>query len=184
MSRSLDRRKDVRTEEQFKQDILEGSKREKMLMDLWVSEMTYRGHKITYSDYGVNNSGEFVEKSDSRPDFCVILDGHQELYEVKSNPYDHKQTFKVHDLKTYIQYAASILLFFGLGKNKESIDKETTRWGIIRPQAIEWMIAGKDHRTGDAKWGYKPVVIIYPNEYSAYFKTEELLHIKENQSGN
>jgi len=179
VSRSLDRRRDVRTVRQFKQDIKEGTLREKMLMELWIKEMKYRGHKISYSDYGIDNSGKFVEVSDSRPDFEVKINGHKELIEVKSNPFDHKQTFKIWDLKTYIEHSASIVLFFGIGHDKKKIDKNTTRWGLIRPKEMEYMLLSKPVQKGDAKWGYKEVVIIYPKEYNNYFKTERLLHLDE-----
>lgn len=179
MSKSLDRRKDVRSEAQFKQDIKEASERETMLIKLWYREMVHRGHHVTYRNNGVDNSGEFVEKSDNRPDYQVTVDGESYLLEVKSNPYDHKQTFKIFDLESYVKLGAKILLFFGLGKNKQDFDKETTRWGIIEPKAMEWMLAGKNHVRGDAKWGYKPVIVIYPRDYEGYFKTEELTHIKE-----
>lgn len=181
MSKSLDRRRDVRTEEQFKQDIKEASERETMLMKLWYREMTHRGHHVTFRNNGIDNSGEFVEQSDSRPDYFVTVDGDSYLLEIKSNPYDHKQTFKVFDLQTYVKLRAKILLFFGLGKDKQSFDKEKTRWGIIEPTAMEWMLVAKDQYTGDSKWGFKKVIVIYPREYDGYFKTEKLTHIDNEQ---
>ena len=173
-NRSLNRRKDIRTTEQFKEDIKSASKRERMLIELWQREMEHRGHKIEVFDHGVDNSGEFVEHSNSNPDYRVVIDGKEELYEVKCNKWSHKLTFKVFDLKEYIRFGASILLFFGIGHQEDVVDYETTRWGIIEPKAMEWMLAGKTENRGDPKWGNKPTVIIYPAEYEGYFTEERL----------
>jgi hypothetical protein len=184
VSNSLDRRRDVRTVREFKKDIREATKREQMLMDLWVKEMKFRGKEITYQDHGIDNTGKFTEYSDSRPDFEVTINGRKQLIEIKSNPYFHKQTFKVWDLKTYVEYGASILLFFGLGHDKTTVDKTTTKWGIIRPDKIKHMLRYKKHQKGDEKWGHKEVIIIYPKDYDKYFKTERLKHLKDDKDGN
>jgi hypothetical protein len=175
-SNSLNRRKDNRTVEKFLSDIKQNTLREKMLMDLWVKEMTHRGHVVTYIDNGVDNSGEFLEFTDNRPDFKVTIDGVEELYEVKANPWSHKQTFKVFDLQSYVKFEAKILLFYGIGHDKTKVDYDSTRWGVIDTKGIEIMLAGNDFRTGDAKWGGKPVVVIYPRDYPGYFKEETLTH--------
>jgi hypothetical protein len=174
---SLNRRRDVRSVEQFKHDIKTASLREQMLIKLWQKEMQYRGHIVTYENFGVDNSGEFVEKSDARPDFKVIEDGKEYLLELKCNPFDHKQTFKLHDLYEYIRYTASMLLFYGVGHNKSTVDYDTTRWGIISHEAIGRMINDIPARKGDAKWGYKEVVILYPRHYDAYWEEERLTHV-------
>lgn len=176
MSKSLDRRRDVRTADQFKKDIKDASQREKLLIELWAKEMRYRGHTVSYKDNGIDNSGEFVELSDSRPDYEVTVDGNTYLLEVKSNPYSFKQTFKIFDLQTYVKLGAKMLLFFGLGQNKTLFDEETTRWAMIESSSIDKMLKVKPHQTGDSKWGFKKVLILYPGEYDTYFKTEKLTH--------
>lgn len=176
MSKSLNRRKDNRTVDKFLSDIKENTLREKMLIELWAKEMRHRGHTVSYADNGIDNSGEYLEFTDNRPDFKVCVDGVESLYEVKANPWSHKQTFKVYDLQAYVKYQASILLFYGIGHSKTEVDRETTRWGIISPQSIAFMLAGNDTRTGDPKWGGKPVVVIYPRDYPGYFKEEVLTH--------
>lgn len=175
MTKSLDRRRDNRTVEQFKKDILDATKREQMLMKVFAEQMLRWGVDFKYESFGVDNSGEFTEYSDARPDFKVWYHGKEELWEIKANPWSHKQTFKVHDLQEYIRYNARILLFYGIGHDKTSIDRKTTRWGLIDSAQMAEMLADKPHQRGDARWGGKQVVVIYPKEYSKYFTENKLL---------
>ncbi len=170
---SLDRRRDVRSVKQFKEDIKWSSDREKHLMKLFAREMRYRGHTIKYENNGVDNSGEFVEFSNNQPDYKVTIDGKEQLVEIKANPYHHKQTFKTYDIEAYIKYKAYILLFYNIGHNKTVVSPDT-KWGLIDTKSLEKIYKDVEARRGDAKWGFKPVLIIYPKDYSKYWKEEEI----------
>lgn len=174
MTKSLNHRKDNRSIDQFKADIKAATQREQILMQLVSKHINLYHQDFKYESFGIDNSGEFTETSDCRPDFKVWYANREELWEVKVNQYSHKQTFKVHDLQEYIRYNAHILLVYGIGHDKTKIDHETTRWAIISPKNIAQMLADKPHQRGDSKWGGKQVVVIYPKEYHLYFKEEKL----------
>ncbi len=172
MSRSLDRRRDVRTEKQFKQDILEGSKRERTLINIWSTEMVRRGHNIIIKDNGIDNSGQFVEKSDNRPDYLVTIDGNTALYEVKSNKAAHRNSFKRHDLKSYLKCGANILLFYNIGENYQHPSYDTMI-SIINPNQIEEILK-LPSTSRDRTWGNKEIVIVWARDFDRYFVSERL----------
>jgi len=168
---SLNRRRDVRTEDQFKKDIKEATERERRLLKLWIKEMEYLGHKIVATNNGVDNSGEFVEFSNNDPDYNIIIDDSPScLYEIKQNPFDHRNSFKVYDLQSYIKVNAKILLFYGTSKTGGLTDK--TRWAIIEPEAMQRMLL-LPSTSGDVKWGYKPIVIVWQPDFYKYFESKE-----------
>jgi len=170
-NKSLDRRRDVRTIKQFKEDISWSTQRENHLIRLYAKEMKFRGHKVKWENNGIDNSGKLVEYSDNRPDFKVTIDDKEKLVEVKANPYHHKQTFKVYDLDAYVKAEADILLFYHIGHHKTVVGPDT-KWAIIETKNIEKMLKNSEIRTGDSKWGYKPVIIVYPRDYDKYWKEE------------
>lgn len=170
MSSSLDFRRDVRSTEQFQKDVKDATYRERLLMQDWIDEMDKRGFTVTAEDNGIDNSGEFTECSDCRPDYKVTCGKRTVLFEVKQNVYSHKQTFKVYDLEQYIKMDARILLFYGIGPDAE-IFKES-RWTIIKPEAMQKMLNELPHENGGPKWGNKTVVILYQEKYLDYFTPE------------
>ena len=170
MSSSLDFRRDVRSTEQFQKDVKDATFRERLLVNDWIDEMAKRGFKVTAEDNGIDNSGELVEQSDCRPDYKVTCGKKSALFEVKQNVYSHKQTFKVYDLQQYIKMGAKILLFYGIGTNAEITSD--SRWAIIKPEAMQRMLAELPHEDGGAKWGNKTVVILYKEKYPDYFQSE------------
>jgi len=170
---SLDRRRDVRTVNEFRKVIKETTLREKMLIEVWIKEMKHRGYIASYEDYGIDNTGELQEKVDNRPDYKVNLNEQEILIEVKANKISHKQTFKVHDIKKYISYNATILLVYGIGNTKE-INYETIRWGLISTEKMSLMLKDLQVESGDRLWGNKPIIRVYPKDYDKYWKEEIL----------
>lgn len=166
---SLDKRRDNRTEEKFKEDIKLATLRERRLLNFWLMEMQDLGKEIQVIDTGIDNSGEFVEFSDNYPDFKLIIDGVEGLYEVKQNPYSHRNSFKVYDLKTYIKLNAKILLFYGI--TKDCCLTTASKWAIIEPEAMKRMLLDLPHTRHDAKWGNKPIVVVWERLFENYFKS-------------
>lgn len=174
MSKSLRFRRDNRSEEQFKKDIKEHTLREKKLLELWIKEMASLGISVSYENNGVDNSGEFVEESNVNPDYKLTVNGLTRLTEIKQNPYDHRNSFKVYDLQTYIKQDADILLFYGLGKTYQLTEK--ARWAIIKPEAMTRMLE-LPRTKGDAAWGYKEIVVVWFNRFDEFFQSKEFLHV-------
>lgn len=137
--------------------------------------MEFRGHVVQVENYGIDNSGKFVELSDNRPDFELNVDGKPYLYEVKQNQYSHRNSFKVYDLQKYIECEARILLFYGIGINGEIY--HDSRWAIIQPSAMKEMLRLTPTKN-DKTWGNKNIVVIYKENFSKYFKSFEFKHIK------
>lgn len=173
---SLDKRRDVRSEEQFKKDIKDATLREKKLLDLWIKEMEHLGHNVKAEDNGVNNTGDFIEFSNNNPDYKLTIDNNSPcLYEIKQNPFKHRNSFKIYDLQTYIKLKAKILLFYGISRNGD-LTKDS-RWAIIEPEAMERMLIFLPSTSGDIKWGYKPIVVVWERLFDEYFKSNEFKSI-------
>lgn len=169
---SLDRRRDVRSEEEFKKQIKEASLRERKLLDHWIAEFPEK--TIVVENYGVDNSGEFVEFSNNLPDYRLIIDGVSDLYEIKQNPYSHRNSFKTYDLQCYIKMNAKILLFYGISKEGD-ITKDS-RWAIIEPEAMQRMLLLPTN-AGDKAWGFKPIVIVWERMFNEYFTSNNFKNI-------
>lgn len=108
-------RKDVRSDEQFKRDIKEGSIAEKQILERWlnvVEEAT--GKRPTFTDNGCDNSGEYLEERDVTLDPDYDVDGYG-LVEVKfSNPKLHNVFhLKVDQVDRILKDKASILFANG-----------------------------------------------------------------------
>lgn len=176
---SLDYRRDVRTVEQFANDIELRTKKETFLVQLFKKEMEYLGHEITIVDNGVDNGGKLADKVTCAPDYLITIDGKKMLLDIKNSPVTHKCTFKVHNLRQYIKMGAGILLFIGTGqidKNPESINYENTKWAIITTEAIANIVKfGQVYK--EKTFGYKDCIKIKESDYTAYFSCQPLEHI-------
>jgi len=109
---SLAHRVDNRTIEQFAKDIKRDTEREKVAASLLKSDLIERGHKIEVNDFGIDNSGGLVtSRVTAKPDYEFSIDGKDILIEIKvsSNEYPC-MTFKVCDLKNYINHKAFIFV--------------------------------------------------------------------------
>lgn len=107
-------RMDGRTIEQFKADILRGTQRERVAIDLFADYLYWEhGWIHPIEDNGVDMSGAFVEASkvSHKADFIV---GGMPL-EVKTCPNHTRVIYlKVHQVKSYIKQRASLLFVNGI----------------------------------------------------------------------
>lgn len=165
-------RKDHRTAEKFADDIQKTTNREKVMIEIWTACMINSGHTVEYHSSGTDNTGKIVERATSIPDYIITLDGETALYDIKCNKYSHKNTFKVYDLKKYIEYDANILLLYGMGD--DWAPNEKAKWGIITPEAMKRMLEDLKH-INDFKWGNKPTVIVYDKDFDKYFESKSLI---------
>ena len=180
-TKSLNYRRDKRTRKKFLDDIQKRTFKEKFLIELFVQEAIHRGWSISIEDYGIDNTGAYVEKSSCQPDYKIVLNGKPGLYEIKSSPVSHKCTFKKYNLQKYIEINANILLFFGTGfieRRPEDIDYENTRWAIITPKKIKLMLKNKKSYI-EPMFGNKPCIKIFDREYKEYFEQNPLLFFQE-----
>lgn len=176
-------RMDYRSKSDFKKTIKLASQREAWLMDLWVEEISKRGYKITCRDFGVDNSGEYVDRANNNPDFAVTINGQPEQkIELKTNPVGNdKSTFKVESLHACVQHNAWILLFFEI-QTKSAAFKETTdlskvQWALIEPAAIRRLLLLPAKCYGQYIMGNKPSVMIFPDEYEKYWIMDSFKHV-------
>lgn len=173
---NLEYRIDNRSIKQFKSDILKRTMKEKFLLDLFIQEQIHLGNTISIEDYGIDNSGKFVEKATASPDYKITINGKTALYEIKSSKSSQICTFKVTNLKKYVEYNSNILLFYGTGdiENKpEDLDYERMRWAIIKPKKIQEMLKNKKAYK-EEKFGNKMCVQIKKNEFDDYFDSWKL----------
>ena len=176
MNKSINYRKDHRTTEQFEKDIRCRTNKERFLIELFIKECEYHGKLIRIENNGVDNSGQFMQKSNCNADYSYTHDGKVNLLEVKCSPVSHKCTFKVYNLQQYIKQEASILLFYGVGKidkDPSKIDYKNTRWAIIVPEKIQQML--DEHEPyKEYLFGNKMCIQIKQEKYDKYFKSYRL----------
>lgn len=113
-------RKDYRNLETFKQDIKFGTLLEQFWWSVYLNELKGQGIEIVkWRNNGVDNSGNYVEKSSGAADFFLVtrVDGviKEQFLEIKFAPKNDKISLKVRDLQNYITQGAEILLFVNSG---------------------------------------------------------------------
>jgi hypothetical protein len=182
---SLKYRRDTRTEEQFQSDIKNRTSKQRFLIDLFSKELKHRKVPHTIADYGVDNSGALVKgKVGCNADYIVNLDGVPYKVELQNSAVDKYCTYKVANLKKYVEDGVYILLFINTGfidKNPQSINYETTRWAWISPDKISNMLLLEHYK--EYKFGNKVCVRIYKKDFHHYFKEECLTHVEAAQNG-
>ena len=173
----LNYRRDTRTKKQFEEDIKFRTAKEKFLIQLFKKEMVARGHTITYRSYGVDNSGKLVKRATCAPDYRVIIDGVEQLLEIKNSPVVDKWTFKVHNLQQYVKIGADILIFWGTGyidKNPKAIKCKQTRFGILLSKKIQHILKTYEHYQ-EVKFGNKICIKIEKKDFNLLLNIEELI---------
>lgn len=174
MNKSLNYRKDVRSTEQFIADIDYATRRERILLEHWINIQQKKGFDVSYEDTGVDNTGKFIEEGTNNfPDYKITLKGESFLAEVKANEYAHRNTFKVADLKTYIENDAKIFLFYNLGKGCVNLSRGSL-FAIIEPEAQVRILEDIKPVSSDRTWGYKPVVILREKDFLNYFLSDPI----------
>jgi len=174
MNKSLNYRKDIRSVEQFVADIDYATKRERTLLEHWIQIQKNKGVDVSFENTGVDNTGKFIEEGTTNfPDYRINLKGESFLAEIKANEYAHRNTFKVADLKTYIENDAKIFLFYNLGKKSVNLGKGSL-FAIIEPEAQARMLEDIPSVKSDRTWGYKPVVILREKDFLNYFLSDPI----------
>jgi hypothetical protein len=173
---SLSRRKDVRTTEEFRRDIINRTLKERFLARLFVMEMRYRGHDVVVEETGNKDAGKFTQTSSCDPDYVFTVKGIQYPMDIKNCGISKKATFKVYQLQQYLKYDASILLFIGTGfidKDPTKLDYDNTQWAVIKPEHITKMLELKPYK--DPNFGYKECIRIYAGNFHKYFVLQPLM---------
>lgn len=175
----LKQRLDSRSIPEFARQVLSHSQKESFLVMLFKAEMECLGHAIEIEDYGINNGGRFIgrtDKSVQKSDYLISVDGGpKKPYEVKNSPSARKCTFKVNNLKSYLSQNASIILFYGTGRLEDDcskIDRKNTKWAVLSCSAIKSLL----EREQKIYWevGNKLGVQILKDEFDKYFKSRSL----------
>jgi hypothetical protein len=174
LNKSLNYRKDIRSVEQFVADIDYATRRERILLEHWIKMQKNKGLNVSYEDTGVDNTGKFIEEGTNNfPDFRIHESNNTYLAEVKANEYAHRNTFKVADLKTYIENDAKIFLFYNLGKGCINLGKGSL-FAVIEPEAQLRILNEIKPVSSDRTWGYKPVVILREKDFLNYFLSDQI----------
>ncbi len=188
-SDSVNRRRDDRTLKQFKEDIKFRTAKEKFLVKLYQKEMKYRKFNLTVRNYGVDNTGEFVEKSNCKPDYKLIF--HEKsietgkgmtveyLVEVKCSPVN-KWTFKIYHLKQYVKLNANILIFWNVGyidKDPKTINYDTAQFGIIATDKIQ-LILDSYKPYNEPTFGNKECIRLYEKDFYLFCYPQGITHRK------
>ena len=175
--RSIDFRRDFRTEEEFKADIKKRTKKEKFLVGIFQKEMENKGHNCVVLDHAENNDGEFLATSNCKADYVIEINGNAKLYDIKCSPVRHKWTMKVYQLQKYLENKVNIIIFYGTGyidKKPEDIDYEHTRYGIIPYKKIKDLLKNYKHYK-DSKFGNKSCIQVRKKDFELFIKPKKLL---------
>ena len=176
MNKSLNYRKDQRTLLQFEKDILDNTKKEKFLLSIFVKELKKKGHKVRVKNFGIDNTGKFIVKSNCKADYQITIDGVKGLYEIKNSPVDWKMTYKVYDLQQYIKNSVNIIIFYGTGflnDNPKKINLKYSRYGIITPEKIQLMLKNCESYIEKA-FGYKECIKVDKKDFNLYLECHEI----------
>jgi len=178
MNRSLDYRRDKRSQQAFERDIQRRTAKERYLALLFVREMEFLGYPIVEMvDTGVGNDGKLVEQSRTTPDYLFKFEnGSRLLCDIKCSPVSDKLTFKVYLLQQYIRQKASLLVFYGTGFIDHDLTKVnfgTTRWCVIRPHVIQRMLEDCTPYN-EPKFGDKPCIRVMKIDFCKYFEEHKL----------
>lgn len=177
--KSINFRRDNRTQKQFEQDILNSTNKEKFLLKLFVKYCKSKGQTITYRSNGTNNKGQLVKKSSCDADYKITIDGQTNLYDIKNSPVLHKLTFKKYQLEQYVKQDAHILVFYGTGNinhDTSKLKKDDTYFAIITPKKIQKIL--KECRSyKDKYFGYKECVRVEGKDFNKYFESYKLTEV-------
>jgi len=174
---SINRRKDIRTLNEFHTDIINRTLKERFLARLFVMEMRAHNHIISVKETGNKDAGIITKRSSCESDYEFTIDGTVHLVDIKNCGISTKATFKVYQLEQYIKQKASILLFIGTGfidKDPTKIKYKQTQWALVTPPNIQNML---DNLTPykDPNFGYKQCVRVLSANFNKYFQLQPLI---------
>lgn len=191
-------RQDNRSLKTFKKDIEFSTKLERFWWDIFIREV--KNNKdiniIALEDYGIDNSGIYVEKANCKADYKMIYEYcgkiRTNLMEIKWSPIRGKCTFKTSNLRSYVKQGAFILLFCNLSNKdlRRPEDHNFSRYidlvkqnlhqiqyAVISPKKIEKMLTLPRRRL--KYMGNKLCVTIWEKEYSRYFTLRNIRCLKQ-----
>jgi hypothetical protein len=159
---SLNHRRDIRTVDEFKQDLLYASRAEREIIQrfgLFYWQVT--GMRLDIRDNGIDNSGKLLNKVDSRADF--LING-EHLMEVKYNkkhlPYFHLKEWQ---LNSYIKQQCHILWVNNWEGRPEFTTIKNVDLSRIKETAEKLTLW---------QWGNKPVYRLYYDDFKWYILPE------------
>lgn len=125
---------DNRTEKEFKKDIKDGNRIERMLLERWLPTVG----NPSYRDTGCGNDGEFLEIEDvnTDPDFYVEGIGHVEVKFCRPVPRNFH--LKVSQIRQYIEHNAQLLMVLGAGC-------EFPKYSLISVDDLRFLLEACDH---------------------------------------
>lgn len=154
-------RKDKRTREQFKRDIEESTKIERVLMELYTADLSRRrGIKYTFEDNGCDNSGKLLADKHvtTDPDFLLITPaGKRHKIEIKFSRPD-KEDFHLKDdqLRAMQKHACALVVFMGTETpNRRYCVIKPDQFPIILekcPKKVLWSKDARQLMTKDFEW--------------------------------
>lgn len=183
-------RQDNRSIETFKKDIKFGTMLEKFWIECLVESLRHNKEvsDIVLNNNGIDNSGEYVEKSTRDADYHLSFKAYRSFFsgkiEVKFAPTKGKVTFKKHDLEEYVKQNAYIYLIYNNGEEtlkkpqdydfemhieKILLNIENVKWAILEPKKIAKLI--KNVEPEKIKYmGGKMGYILTPAEVESIFE--------------
>lgn len=138
-----DYRFDTRTKEQFEKDIKERTAVEKAIIKDFA-----RDKGLHFADFGCDNTGEFLEKATSRPDYVVY-----KLMEVKySEEWIDTIHLKLYQVNAYKMYGAPILFVNGYNTDNPRFTVMDSEKIIRYPDVIFWGKKCLEIPASDFEW--------------------------------
>lgn len=175
----LQRRLDSRTIREFAKSLKAHTLKETYLILLFKDEMELLGHSVEIKDNGIDNEGNFIavaDKSVSQSDFQVRIDGKTwQRAEVKNSPSRYKTTFKLCNLKSYVEQNAVMILFYGTGRLENDfskLDVKNTRWALLTTEQIKNLLTLPTRRYWEI--GNKTGVQLTEKDFRNYFTPNKL----------
>lgn len=125
---------DNRSKEQFKKEIKDGNRIERMLLERWLPTIG----NPSYEDTGCGNDGEFLDFKDvnTDPDFKVDGVGYVEVKFCRPIPRDFH--LKVSQVKQYVDQNAQLLMVLGAGQ-------EFPKYSLICVDDLKFLLEVCEH---------------------------------------
>lgn len=125
---------DNRTKEQFAQEIKDGNRIERKLLERWLPTVG----NPSYTDTGCGNDGEFLAFEDVNTDPDFHVDGIGSVEVKFARPIPANFHLKVSQVKQYIEQNAQLLMVLGAGK-------EFPKYTLISVDDLQFLLDACDH---------------------------------------
>lgn len=188
-------RKDYRKQQEFEKDLKFSTTLEKFWFNILLEQLKKDPtiKIISYEDFGIDNSGNYSQKTKniSNADYKIKYEKNGILYdkpvEIKWAPNHLKATFKISNLKSYINQDAYIALFYNSYPN-ENFNKPKDylidthikllqqylhhfRWGFINKDSMQEML--NTYKIQKPYYmGRKECIIVPSSDFHLFFKSQ------------